>query len=310
MLLHKKRIEGNLMGLGFQNPYANENLLPTQVFPLNRKDYVANINLLPSDYKYGEHESKQSVFENIDSSQSSSDVQPTLNSFNDSISKKSFDVQPTLNKLDDIISKKSDLSGSGISSSTISTIYNGLKQITGAYSSTFGTKIKNFYGKRINPNPNFRTGFAGENHAILQGTVANFLGPGTHIEERIQRGDPPLDGNYGLDFQARIHDIDYMNAKNLKDVRNADKKLIKNIEKSTGSRVMKTIVKTAIQSKMKAEDLGLLDKNHFAKLEDTQLVGKGLKKTRKMGKYPDSSIRSKLLKQYAKSKKKLLTKIK
>ena len=146
--------------------------------------------------------------------------------------------------------------------------------------------------------------------------------PGTHVKERIQRGDPPLDGSFGLDAQAKIHDIDYVNATTLSDVRKADKKFIKNIEKSDAGKISKKLVTTAIKGKMLAEDLGLLDKNYYSQInvasnEDTNLVGKGiikakknkLKKIRKMGKYPDSYLRNKLIKQYAKSKKKLINKI-
>ncbi len=293
MLLHNKRIEGSLMGLGYQNPYAlDDHLHPIYLQPLRHKDYVRNLKLVSEDYidrvdTRIKEELKEQAGQMKEQEQSGGAI----------------DIQAT--------------------AETIHKIYKGLKTVAKFYSSSTGTKIKNFYGKRINPHPNWRPSFVGENHMILQGTVASFLGPGTHIQERIRRGDPPLDGSNGLDAQARIHDIDYMNAKNLGDVRVADKKLIKNLKQSTGNKIVKKLAIGSIKGKMKAEDLGLLDRNYFSKIEvvdteDTDLVGEGikdkskkkLKKVKPMGKYPDSYIRQKLLKQYKSSKKKLINKIK
>ena len=50
---------------------------------------------------------------------------------------------------------------------------------------------------RINPDDGtYRPGFPGEKHAILKlanGSLgkASYMGPGTHIAERLARGDPP-----------------------------------------------------------------------------------------------------------------------
>lgn len=65
-------------------------------------------------------------------------------------------------------------------------------------------------------NPNARPGFAGERHGIEffnkedRGCRYNYLGPGTALEQRLARQDPPLNE---LDKLAQTHDIQYNNAK-------------------------------------------------------------------------------------------------
>ena len=58
---------------------------------------------------------------------------------------------------------------------------------------------------------NARAGYPGENHAILKlpngmPGIANFMGPGTQVVKRLQRGDPPRTAS---DKTAMRHDIDY-----------------------------------------------------------------------------------------------------
>ncbi|CAH3160007.1 unnamed protein product [Porites lobata] len=54
------------------------------------------------------------------------------------------------------------------------------------------------------------------------------MGPGTHLEKRLARGDPGINR---LDKIAKAHDIDYARAKNLKDKWMADRKMIAKIDK-------------------------------------------------------------------------------
>ncbi|CAH3168042.1 unnamed protein product [Porites lobata] len=54
------------------------------------------------------------------------------------------------------------------------------------------------------------------------------MGPGTHLEKRLARGDPGINR---LDKIAKAHDIDYARAKNLKDKWTADRKMIAKIDK-------------------------------------------------------------------------------
>lgn len=129
------------------------------------------------------------------------------------------------------------------------------------YSSETGTLIKNAYGKWMNKsNPNWRPGFAGEKHMInSKGVTYNYLGPGTKLKERLARGDPPLDGQSGMDQVAKVHDIDYSNATSWTDVWDADKKFIKNIDKAKANRISKTLIKNLMRSKMIGEKVGIIN---------------------------------------------------
>ena len=141
------------------------------------------------------------------------------------------------------------------------------KQALNFYSSETGTKLKNQYGKFMNNNPNWRPGFAGEKHMINKyGITYNWLGPGTNVRERLARGDPPLDGPDGLDMAAKIHDIEYSNARSWKDVRKADNKFIKNVEASNANRASKAVIKGLFKAKKIAEDIGLAKPQDFTEL--------------------------------------------
>ena len=77
----------------------------------------------------------------------------------------------------------------------------------------------------------------------------NFAGPGTHLEKRLKRGDR---GVNCLDEIARIHEIDYSKAKNLKDKWKADDKMIRAITNLTGKKTtQERVVKTIMQAKRK-----------------------------------------------------------
>ncbi len=120
--------------------------------------------------------------------------------------------------------------------------------------------------------------FDGENHA----PCANFSGPGTQIEKRLQRGDKPV--NY-TDAVAMNHDISYMTIGNkMREgiidktqagamTRQADMTMVDGLRrapKGKGSFYKKAeekLTKQIIQSKMKLEDVGVLDKTKF--------IGKG-----------------------------------
>ena len=75
---------------------------------------------------------------------------------------------------------------------------------------------------------NARPVFPGEKHAILKLPngkmgVANYMGPGTHVVERVQRRDPP---RTEMDKVSMAHDIRYNNAKTKEEIRAADRKFI------------------------------------------------------------------------------------
>ena len=74
-----------------------------------------------------------------------------------------------------------------------------------------------------------------------------YMGPGTHLKKRLARGDPGINR---LDNIAKQHDIDYGQAKNLRDKWKADTKMIKAIDKLPGKKtVTERIVKRIMQAK-------------------------------------------------------------
>lgn len=106
-----------------------------------------------------------------------------------------------------------------------------------------------------------------------------------------------------LDAAAKIHDIAYVDAKNLTDVRNADKVFVKQVKKSDVGKITKSLVVGAIKGKMLAEDLGVLDKNKFSQItiaenNDAPQLGAGMVIKKKKPKYPDNILRTKLFKEY------------
>ena len=77
----------------------------------------------------------------------------------------------------------------------------------------------------------------------------NYLGPGTHLEKRLKRGDR---GKNRLDELAKIHDIDYSLARNIKDKWKADDKMIRAIKNLPGKKTkQERIVKAIMQTKRK-----------------------------------------------------------
>ena len=76
-----------------------------------------------------------------------------------------------------------------------------------------------------------------------------YMGPGTHLEKRLKRGDP---GKNRLDRISKTHDIDYSRAKSLKDKHKADVKMIASIAKLPGKKTKtERIVKNIMKAKLK-----------------------------------------------------------
>ena len=76
-----------------------------------------------------------------------------------------------------------------------------------------------------------------------------YMGPGTHLEKRLKRGDPGINR---LDRISKTHDIDYSKAKSLSDKHAADRKMIASIDnlpgnKTTTERIVKTIMKAKVK---------------------------------------------------------------
>ena len=75
------------------------------------------------------------------------------------------------------------------------------------------------------------------------------MGPGTHLEKGLKRGDPGINR---LDKIAKQHDIDYAKARNLQDKWKADTKMIKAIDCLPGKKTKtERVVKRIMQAKKK-----------------------------------------------------------
>ena len=76
-----------------------------------------------------------------------------------------------------------------------------------------------------------------------------YMGPGTHLEKRLARGEPGINR---LDRIAKAHDIDYCKAKDLKDKWAANRKVIAKIDKLPGRKTLtERIVKNIVKAKPK-----------------------------------------------------------
>ena len=76
-----------------------------------------------------------------------------------------------------------------------------------------------------------------------------YMGPGTHLEKRLKRGDPGINR---LDRIAKKHDIDYSKAKTLQDKHKADRLMVQRIEGLPGRKTKtERIVKNIMSAKVK-----------------------------------------------------------
>ena len=79
--------------------------------------------------------------------------------------------------------------------------------------------------------------------------VYQYMGPGTHLEKRLRRGDPGINR---LDRIAKQHDIDYSRARSHQDKWNADDKMIRAITNLPGKKTWtEAFVKKIMQAKRK-----------------------------------------------------------
>lgn len=94
---------------------------------------------------------------------------------------------------------------------------------------------------------------------------ANFSGPGTHVIDRIKEGKR---GITTQDKAANAHDIRYSLAKNHKDVRIADDKMVQKLWKESSiwkplESLNNLIGAVGIKAKTVLEDVGIVDQNTF-----------------------------------------------
>jgi hypothetical protein len=159
---------------------------------------------------------------------------------------------------------REEMSGNGILSDIANYAKKYGPKIIEGYSNNMATKLRNMLP---DSDDNARPGYSGEKHAILQlpngkKGVANYMGPGTNVVERIKRKDPP---RTPADAVARAHDIRYTLAKNVDDLRDADVKMVNKLKTVKDAPMNIFLGKRLIQAKMKAEDYGLLSKDQFNK---------------------------------------------
>ena len=166
-----------------------------------------------------------------------------------------------------------------------------------------------------------RKGYAGEKHAILKlknGVgVANFMGPGTSVINRLNRNDP---GRTKSDTTAKMHDIQYALAQGsatkdeqIKRVREADERMIKNLNRisrdKTDSIYNIEQGRKLINAKMRLEDTGIMNKGSFGgdlrniPENENILLNKAKADLEQQG-YgkPAGGLRLKLIKQHTKKK--------
>ena len=151
------------------------------------------------------------------------------------------------------------------------------KKLVGKASDLYGSEIgKTVQNLLPSSDENARAGFTGEKHSLLQLPngklgVANYMGPGTHIIERLKRGDPPRTES---DKVAQAHDIRYALASGVKSkekqaqmIRDADQRMVNALDRISRAGTDDTknifIGKRLIQAKMLGEDAGVIPKGSF-----------------------------------------------
>ena len=79
----------------------------------------------------------------------------------------------------------------------------------------------------------------------------SYCGPGTKLDKRLKRGDKPINW---VDEVCMKHDIAYSNSSNQNDIKEADKKMLSELESiespTLSEKIGKTIAKTGIKAKM------------------------------------------------------------
>jgi transcription antitermination factor NusG len=117
--------------------------------------------------------------------------------------------------------------------------------------------------------------FSGEKHGAIVDSdgihPAQYLGPGTKLETRIKRGDKGLSE---VDKIAKVHDLKYALAKDVDDVRKADRHMIKKVsetrQKGTDN-AFNLAQADLIRAKIMLEEYGILPRDFFSNVEKKSL---------------------------------------
>lgn len=153
--------------------------------------------------------------------------------------------------------------GEGFSMKALGRAFHGLKD---AYTGSLGTMARNLLP---NADENGRPGFSGEMHAPLllpngRTGVANYMGPGTALVQRLKRGDPP---RTETDKISQAHDLRYTLATSVEDIREADNRMIAKTDEVAAAGLdskRNIVLANAIRAKKYAEDFSVLDREAFA----------------------------------------------
>ena len=180
------------------------------------------------------------------------------------------------------------------------------------WSSDLATGAKNLFPSEQGSNRNY----PGEKHAVLRKPgsnaffIANYMGPSTQVIKRLKAQSKPRTAS---DKSAMVHDILYTLAESTDDIRAADRRMIdklEDIKKSKGDSAFNIAQgQKLIQAKVALEDLGLLKKDRFSKMQgknlpakDKDLLQKELKKLEQEG-YGNvgDEVKANVIKQYLKN---------
>lgn len=191
--------------------------------------------------------------------------------------------------------------GSGL----VSSIKNAFSAVADPFGDA-GTALSNSFG---NSDENARPLYSGEKHAFIKlpnGKVgrANYMGPGTHLIERLKRGDVP---RTEVDKVSQAHDIRYGLGKNFDDVRKADMRMINKVRQLTasgGDSKFNTRQANLIVAKTKLEDFGVR-RDRFATFggiepEDREIAEAKLRELEQegYGMNPASKLKKQMMKRY------------
>ena len=153
------------------------------------------------------------------------------------------------------------------------------KRHTETYDISGDGYLQNLINRLPSSDEKARPLYPGEKHMILKlkngkSGMANYMGPGTHVIDRVRRGDP---GRTPADMVAKRHDIDFtlaQEAPNKKEqlrlARQADKRMVSSlrmIQKGAhGGDSFRNIQAglRGIEGKMALENRGLLNPSRFA----------------------------------------------
>jgi hypothetical protein len=245
----------------------------------------------------------------IDSENNQNDIQKPVNvSRNDAVLRNTF-IQNGMS------GTGAEFSGAGIGA-TIKNLLDQAKtksrqagKIVDVLTGETATSLRNMLPSS---DENARAGFAGEKHAILKLPngkfgVANYMGPGTQLEKRLRRGDPPRTQS---DKVAQAHDSRYAVARSQKDVASADRKMISKLKDLQKRRLDSNfniqMGMRPIQAKLHSESLGLVKPGSiasFGDVKDRSLVEGKLQELEQEGfGLPGDKLKMKLLRSMRKPK--------